>query len=291
MVLALRNSYTTPANNPSPKQQTGVVVVAGDLIIVGWRTDGQNTPTVTDSASNTYAQVGTGLFDNTPITDMHIFYAIAQSSGTLTITITSATAGYSCVTVHVVSGANQTLANVLDTYDFASRTAATSHTSPSITTTNANDYIFVWYSQDLTNAVVLTETSGGFTKRQETNDYNVGGPSTSFDKIVSATGSYSQTVSVSASAPEVIGIAAFKSAESTPAPGDTGQPNNGSFQLTVNNPTINTSLQFNQKSQNITVDTVYLNHIGLQFGGESAAFVYGSGVVTTHDATQMFFMF
>jgi hypothetical protein len=240
MALALRASYSTPANAPALKQQTGVVVVANDLIIVGWRADADDVATsCADNAaggSNTYNQLGTGQYYVTATGNMHIFYAIAKASETLTVTITASTAAYSVILVHVVSGNDTTLANVLDTYSFATHVSNTAQTTAAITTTNANDYLFTWWSQDMVNATSITDVGGTFTKRQENTSWTVGGPSTSFDKIVSATGTYSQSVTCSVSSAEVSVIAAFKELYvAPPAVGPTFQSNafqNNAFQVT-----------------------------------------------------------
>ena len=214
MALALRNSYSTPAHNPSPRQQTGVSVVAGDLIIVAWRADAQNSVTCADNAvggSNTYNEIGSGQYFSTASCDMHVFYAIAKATETLTITITTAAAAYSVITVHVVSGALADLANVLDTHAFSTHATNTQLSTATINTTNANDYIFVWWAQDSQNNISIDEGNGLYTKRQENTDYYIGAPSSSFDRIVSSRGAYSQNVNLTATAPEVSIIAAFKS--------------------------------------------------------------------------------
>lgn len=216
MALALRNSYSTPKHYPSlaQPQQTGVSVVAGDLIIVAWRADAQNSVTCADNAaggSNTYNEIGSGQYFSTASCDMHVFYAIAKATETLTITITTAAAAYSVITVHVVSGALADLANVLDTHAFSTHATNTQLSTATINTTNANDYIFVWWAQDSQNNISIDEGNGLYTKRQENTDYYIGGPSSSFDRIVSSRGAYSQNVNLTATAPEVSIIAAFKS--------------------------------------------------------------------------------
>ena len=214
MALALRNSYSTPKHKPSPAQQTGVSVVAGDLIIVAWRADDQNSVTCADNAvggSNTYNEIGSGQYFSTAVSDMHVFYAIAKATETLTITITTAAAYYSVITVHVVSGALADLDNVLDTYAFSTHTSNTQLSTATINTTNANDYIFIWWTEDAANNITVDEGNGLYTKRQENTDYNIGGPSSSFDRIVSSRGAYSQNVNLTSDSLEVSIIAAFKS--------------------------------------------------------------------------------
>lgn len=249
MALSLRNSYTTPAT--SAKIQAGVSVVAGDLIIVAYRDDGSgglNLTSCADNASggsNTYREAGIGNYISNTTGEIHLYYALAKATETLTITLTNVVTGsyYAVVTVHVVSGALQNLSNILDAYayDIAEGSSTTAHTSASITTTNANDYIFTFWSQDATNSISLTENGTGFTKRQENTVWTVAGPSTSFDKIVSSTGTYSQTITSSAATFENNLIAAFKEAVSGVA---VSAFQSGSFQ--------NDSFQFVTSSYNAT---------------------------------------
>lgn len=164
----LRKAYSLyPGNQPS-----GIQVVAGDLIIVGctYNNSLQST-SCSDNASggsNTYSQVGTGI-DNSATgatSDKaagQVFYAIAKATETLTITVTSqADIG---VIVHLVSGADQNIATVLDTYAAASISAAsTSLTSSSISTAQSNEYLFaMWFQESLPGTVA--DNSSGFSLR------------------------------------------------------------------------------------------------------------------------------
>jgi hypothetical protein len=130
----------------------------------------------------------------------------------LSITLTAATFAYATITVHVVQGMNNTRTSVLDTYNFPGAEGAASqfHTGPSITTTNAYDYIFTWWGQDSTNNVNVTDNNTGFTKWTENFDYIQGGPCASFDDVVAATGTYSQKTITSLPTLMNSVIAAFK---------------------------------------------------------------------------------
>lgn len=222
MALALRNSYTNPSN--TVKGVTGVAVTVGDLIIVAYRDDGSKTAqgwniittTCADTAaggSNTYLEVGIGDYDGNATSNLHVFYAIAKATETIDITLTNASASvYAVTTVHVVSGALQDLNKVLDVYAFSRADASlTSHKTRDITTTNANDYIFVFVNEDVTNSVNFTDGSGGlYTLRQTNNNYNQGGPSSSFDRIVSSVGTYNHTITASVATFAASVIVAFK---------------------------------------------------------------------------------
>ena len=194
---ALRAAYSSVS-----KGQTGVSVVAGDLIVVGYTTTGTDDKNATcaDNAGgggNTYNQCGSGAFWTTAAVVISVFYAIAKATETLSVTITHALGNYPIIFVHVVSGADQTLSSVLDGYRFDAAEASTSttHTSASITTTNANDYLFVLWSQDYGGPCTLTENGSGFTKQKEKTSGDPMGAS--FDRVVSSMDTYSDTITSS----------------------------------------------------------------------------------------------
>jgi hypothetical protein len=203
---SLRQAYSTYPGNA----QTGVAVVAGDLIIVCFS---YNVDIATDNCSdnasggtNIYSQVGSGATDTAVPSSGRMFFAIAKASETLTITVTNRTdIGMS---VHVVSGMTQILASVLDTYNSSFTASGTGHTSSSITTANASDYLIVFWFQEATSAQ-LTENGTNFTIRtdQSTAHYHA-----TFDRSVTSTGTYQDTVTAGATSRWVNIIAAFKAA-------------------------------------------------------------------------------
>jgi hypothetical protein len=201
MAISVRNTYSGyPANT-----QSSVVVVAGDLIIVAYSYSLSNqldTLACTDNASggsNTYASVGTGV--TTRAATGMVFYAVAKNSETLTITCPSKSDGG--ISVHVVSGLNGTLSTVLDVYDGGPTLEDTTHSTGSITTRSANEYLFAFWFQE---SIVGTPTDNGTGFTLKTNQS--GHIHQTFDKIVSSTGSYSSSIS-SASAPYNYILAGF----------------------------------------------------------------------------------
>jgi hypothetical protein len=212
----LRNSYTTPSD--STTTQANVDVTAGDLIIVAFRSDGTSlqTTTCSDNAaggSNTYREVGSGVYISNATSTIHLFYAIAKATETIgLITITTGESGYTVVTVHVVANMDQNINTVLDSYSFGSAegAAALNHTSNAIVTNFPNAYLFCFWTEDVTNSVVVTEGDTGFTKRQSNTDYYTGGPSASLDKVVSETGTYFDRMTCSPASYYAHVIAAFR---------------------------------------------------------------------------------
>lgn len=201
---SVRHLYSTYVGNA----QTGVAVVAGDLIIVGYVYNAALASiTCSDNASggtNTYSQVGTGYTETTSPTSAHVFYAIAKATETLTITCTSKTDNG--LSVHVVANMNQTLASVKDTSGSTSESSlSSSHDSGNITTTNASDYIFVLWASEW-GVRTWTENGTGFTKETEQSGHS----HATFDRVVSGTGIYHDATTTNSSNYAVAIIAAFK---------------------------------------------------------------------------------
>jgi hypothetical protein len=216
MALSLRQAYSSYA--PS-NAQTGVVVVAGDLIIVGYSYNALSVAAVgcSDNASggtNSYNEA-----DNIAGNDgaggvaAHVFYAIAKASETLTITCTAESDNG--IHVHVVSGNNQTLASVLDIANAAFDSgASTAHTSASVLTTNADDYLFVYWANE-NGWGDITENGTNFTRESVQNTHS----SATFDRIVSSTNTYADTITLVNSRTIASIICAFKAAATAGAAG------------------------------------------------------------------------
>lgn len=210
MALSLRSATSA---HPSDSLAS-VVVVAGDLIIVAFSSQAGGPSTCSDNAagsSNTYNEAIAQFVGTNKKAQM--FYAVAKASETLTITCTTTTFDDG-LSVHVVSGADQTLANVLDQSNKVQTSAGTSHTGASITNLVADSYMIAFWFQE---AVVLTctENAQGFGKQTEV----TGHQHATFDQIVSATGTYNDAITTNVSATQGMGniIASFKQAvASTP---------------------------------------------------------------------------
>jgi len=151
----------------------GISVVAGDLIVVtSARGAGLATVKVTDNASsgsNSYAQVGSGLFEAVHYNAMFQHFAIARTTGALTITTSLLGDSYDngCL-VHVISGVSGTLATALDGRSLVGDAAdGTSHVNAGLTTSNANDFILsVWCDQASAGVVTAASAGNGCTSAQ-----------------------------------------------------------------------------------------------------------------------------
>ena len=208
MAVTLRMPYSAYANSIA-----SVSVVANDLIIVcASYNETLAAVSCSDNASggtNAYSEVGTGLDHPAGLegdSSGHMFYAIAKATETLTVTVSNhADAGMS---VHVVSGNNTTLGSVLNTYNVKADTSeGTSHSSESITTDNANDYLICFWFQEH-SASTHTENGTSFTIRSEESTH----AHATFDRIVTGKGTYSDAITTSASVRYGSIIAAFKAA-------------------------------------------------------------------------------
>lgn len=206
MAIALRAAYSSYPSNT----QASVVVIAGDLIVVGMSYNaGLQTSTCTDNAAggtNSYTRVPGTAIGTTAASE--VFYAIAKASETVTVTVSAqADVGLS---VHVVSGNNQTLASVLDTSNTASVVGAASvYVGPNITTGNADDYLFSYWAQE-NNSDTYVSDSQSFTI--QTNQFSTHYHGT-LDRVVAATGTYHDAVTLTLTAETyTTQILAFKAA-------------------------------------------------------------------------------
>lgn len=206
--MALRQAYSTYPGN----SQTGVSVQAGDLIVVAvsYGVASLSNSGVTDNAaggSNTYA-TGPALATAMNVGSAETYYAIAKATETLTVTYGSSPNDVG-IHVHAVQGPFASLATVLDASNTAATAAGTSSTGASIATSNANDYLFSFWWQENTGET-LTENGQGFTKQSE----QTGHTSATFDRDVSATGTYNDAVTSTTNQARNNIIAAFKYASS-----------------------------------------------------------------------------
>ena len=208
----VRQTYHTA----STKIQSGVSVMAGDLVCVGWIVAnspwGANT-SCSDSSGNTYSEVGgTGTngysFLAASGATIYQFYTIAATANpSLTVTISSLDPNSVDMFVAVVGGMSSSQATVLDAFANAADSALTSnHTTGTVTTTSTNDFLFALWGNDQWNGT-LTETSG-FTIASK----NTGGANAVCYKIAGAAGNYFETMTSSPAMQQLSVLAAFKAA-------------------------------------------------------------------------------
>jgi len=208
------------SNSASPSTTVSSIAVAftgaqtaGDFIAVGvsWGSS-VSISSITDTKGNTYTlAVGPTTFSGAASAIYYAKNIAAAAAGANTVTVTfSAATGTPDLRVAEYSGVATT--NPLDVTAVSTGTSATSN-SGSATTTNANVLLIG------SNAVLSgTQSAGtGYTSRQiSLYDGNI-----LEDRIVSATGAYSATATLSSSAAWIMQMAAFKAATSG---GDTTPP-------------------------------------------------------------------
>ena len=202
--LAARQNYLS-----STKSLT-ITVVTGDLIYVGYACDENrfSAPiTCSDTAGNVYRPVGPGIYVPSPgDVSINAFFAIAKSNGTITVNISVANPVTIAFFVKVEQGSFGTVDTVLDNYiNSIDPNISTVHTSGLLKTLNANDLIIGFWVQNQ-NGPSLAEKGMGFTLDKQ--NINAG----MFSKIVTATGSYADTVQTNNSTRMGCILAAFKAA-------------------------------------------------------------------------------
>ncbi|HEY2467587.1 MAG TPA: IPT/TIG domain-containing protein [Terracidiphilus sp.] len=205
----VQSNYVTPQTS-----QTKVTIpftsaqTAGDLnvVVVGWYNNTSNVSTVADNSGNPYTlAVGPTVASGTAT--QSIYYAkniAAAAAGANSVTVTfSAAAPYPDIRILEYKGADPN--TPVDVTAASNGTIATSN-SGSATTTNASDLIFgANYIASLT-----TSPGSGFTERILTSpDGDI-----AEDQMVTSTGSYSATATLSASGWWVMQMVAFRAAGS-----------------------------------------------------------------------------
>jgi hypothetical protein len=205
IITYVQSNYGTPQT-----AQTSVAVkfsaaqLAGDLnvVAVGWNDSTSTVSSVTDTVGNTYTRA-VGPTTVSGAASQSIYYAkniAAASAGANTVTVAFSTAAqYPDVRILEYSGADQ--ANPVDVTAAGNGNSATS-SSGAVTTTNPIDLLFG-------ANLVLTSTTGpgaGFTTRLLTSpDADI-----AEDELVTTTGSYTATATLSASSSWIMQMVAFR---------------------------------------------------------------------------------
>jgi hypothetical protein len=219
----LRKAYYTAAASSQ-----AVSVVAGDLIIVGWTVG--NSPgatTCSDGDGNTYQAIGNTAQSSGVDGCAYAFYGIAKkTTASLKISVTSVDTSGPDIFVNVVGGMSSS--SVLDTAAIQVDSASsTTHSTGTLTTTSANDFLFTVWAQD-SNITSLAEMGTGFTLQNV--DF-VGNAASA--KLAGAAGSYKETVSTSSSVTMGSIIAAFRPGVSTASATYTAPASGGSHTITA----------------------------------------------------------
>ncbi len=190
--------------------------VAGDLnvVIVGWNDTTATLKSITDTKGNTYV-LATGPVTISGSLTQSIYYAkniVAAAAGTNTVSVTFSTAAiYPDIRILEYSGLDTN--NPLDGGTGATGSATTTD-SGAVSTTNATDLL-------VGANIVATSTAApgvGFTQRIVTDpDGDI-----AEDRVVTSTGSYHATATLSAPGSWIMQVVAFKAAGAAPAPSAPG---------------------------------------------------------------------
>ena len=213
--LAPRETYIANA-----KTIPSVAVQAGDLVVVGLYQDGAQVATsCADSGGNTYRKGAEQHITDGAGCGIYLYYTKAGATGSLTITGTMAGSGYNLIFVHVYSGSFD-IDTVLHAVQTKGETVrSTNHTGAEVTTTTPNAILFSFFGEP-SGTGTISENGAGFTERQE----DAG--TASYDRIVSAAGTYSDAVTSTVSAISIPGLlpAGAVASRAAPASGDAIAP-------------------------------------------------------------------
>jgi hypothetical protein len=203
-ITFVQGNYATPQ---TPQSTVSVPFTAaqgsGDLniVVVGWNDSTATVGTVTDSSGNVY-QLAVGPTVYSGAATQAIYYAanIVGAAANANIVRVAFNGSAVAADIRILEYSGIATTSPLDVSAAAIGSSSTA-SSGAATTTNANDLIF---GADLTLASTYGAGSG-FTSRMIT----VPDSDIAEDSIVTATGSYSATASVSA-APWIMQMAAFR---------------------------------------------------------------------------------
>jgi hypothetical protein len=184
-------------------------VTSGDLIVVAVSTyTGETINNPTDNSSNAYALA---VSDKPPTTGTpsaaSIYYAVANSTGPLTITSHISASDNIHLHIYEVSGLSSTLNSVLDRTGSNLQTPTTSATvSTSGATTVANEYVFAFFASD--NSTQTWTKGGSYTDVETSN--RAGDSSFSEDLVITSAGTQTATAAFTVKDRVTSVIATFK---------------------------------------------------------------------------------
>src|SRR5262245_3614551 len=206
-----QNSATPQASQSAVQVSFPGAQTAGNLnvVVVGWNDTTATVASVTDSKGNAYARA-VGPITLSGALSQSIYYAkniAAASANTNAVNVAfSPAAAYPDVRILEYSGLDAS--SPVDVTAQASGTGTVAN-SGSATTTNANDLLFAAE----TTTGTTTGPGSGFTSRVITSpDGDI-----AEDKIVTSTGNYSASATLSGAAGWVMQMVAFKAANQAPA--------------------------------------------------------------------------
>jgi hypothetical protein len=213
----VQGNYSTPQfSSTSVTVSFTSAQSAGDLniVVVGWNDSTATIASVLDSKGNTYA-LAAGPTTISGVASQSIYYAkniaaATPSTNTVTVNISGA-ADYPDVRILEYAGADT---NTPIDVAVTTTGSTASSTTPGVTTTNAKDLLF---AANLVQSTTTGPGTGFTTRLLTTPDGDI-----AEDRLVTSTGSYSATATLSAAGPWIMQMVAFRAGGSTG--GDTTSP-------------------------------------------------------------------
>lgn len=210
-------SAETVSGSTSTTQSVNINTTAGNLLVAFIRQGSDNTSTVTvsDSASQTWTQVSSSPVHSSQTNFTGYMFYIPNSAAVASVTVTFSVAVKNrSITVYEISGA-ATSSPLDGNVSSSTSVAATSLTSGSLTTTNANDILLYGVSPD--------GASGGFTVGSgftfQTNSNTNTREAMQYEIVSSVQTNVTTSMSWATSQTGAVGIfAAFKAASGGPPP-------------------------------------------------------------------------
>jgi hypothetical protein len=205
--------FTGSASSVAVKFRSSVT--AGHLLLVAQSTYDQETLNApTDSQGNAFARLVTG--DSPGAAVAAIYVATAKSTGADTVTCSIGAGAADNIHCHIYEVSGTTA--VVDAVGSAVQIATSLSVSTSKATTNANDYIFAYFGDNVTESTYVVGAGFGDTEQSESSSQDSG---FSEDKLVTTTGIQTATATASTADPFVGLIVALKNAQTvvvTPPP-------------------------------------------------------------------------
>ena len=200
-------------------------VTSGNLILVAVSTyDAETLDTPTDTQGNSFTQLVTAGTSGDSVAA--IYAATAKSSGADTVTCNISAANNIHCHIYEVQGATATV----DQTGNSTQTATALTVSTSAQTTNADDFVFAYFSD---NGNATTYTAGSGLGDIEMTDSSSGDSGFSEDKVVIATGTQTATATASAADTFVNVIVALKTSGTPTVSTPTFSPAAGTYTSAV----------------------------------------------------------
>jgi len=150
--------FKQAASNTTGLTVAGLAVNVGDLIVVGYVDAEFTNLAVTDNSpagSNVYTSANSGMYNAATGFSTTLFWAYANATATLSLTVANRTSSSPAVFVEVASGAG-----AMDSIVFTDETtASSSHSSATLTPTQAGDMAFSFCGQWATSATTTDTAS------------------------------------------------------------------------------------------------------------------------------------